>query len=69
MDSRLAEEGGMAGRAAEAAVEGGSQMAQGPVSRRVQRCVPVLLGPREPFRAGSTGGTWSALCPGITLLN
>lgn len=68
MDSRLAEEGVMAGRAAEAA-EGGSQMAQGPVSRRVQRCVPVLRGPREPFRAGSTGGTWSALCPGITLLN
>ena len=51
MDSRLAEEGGTARRAAEAAVETGSQMAQGPVGRRVQRCVPVLLGAAGAFQS------------------
>ena len=50
MDSRLAGEGRTAGRAAEAAVESGSQMAQGPMGRRVQRCVPVLLGATGAFQ-------------------
>lgn len=39
----------------------------GPVGRRVLRCVPILLGAMEPFRSGSTGGTWSQPCVlGIT---
>lgn len=40
MDSRLAGEGGTAGRAAEAAVQSGSQVAQDPVGWGVQSVCP-----------------------------